>query len=403
MPGRSIALARSESKVWFLHSESEGDKFTELGASVGDYPIKVLKLATEKCEIYRELNLFLTREMITIQCIQLVELHPQKADPALKIFNLHVLKLRLNPSHKKTEKQTDNPKPVGGIAVRGFRLPIHPKHVPDSVAVRISNISAETTDKEIPTICTSLRPLVGLVRGFRLPIHPKHVPDSVAVRISNISAETTDKEIPTICTSLRPLVGLVRTKDDAVDALFSMKINLDPQSILQESLIYPTFSLLIDINHGHGVDCDEHKRLCSQYGVAGYPTIQWFPNGSLGPKKNQCKMASVPSSVVMLTPDNFDEVVLDETKDVLVEFYAPCGANLLDLHHFFVTLAKLPELYNISTKFGFSPQTYEKVAAAFKSEQDVVWCEWLSHTEILPQEQQRLVKSMMLGEILMTL
>ena len=35
------------------------------------------------------------------------------------------------------------------------------------------------------------------------------------------------------------------------------------------------------------------------------------------------KIASVPSSVVVLSPDNFDEVVLDESKDVLVEFYAP--------------------------------------------------------------------------------
>lgn len=35
------------------------------------------------------------------------------------------------------------------------------------------------------------------------------------------------------------------------------------------------------------------------------------------------KIAAVPSNVVVLTADNFDEVVLDETKDVLVEFYAP--------------------------------------------------------------------------------
>jgi thioredoxin-like negative regulator of GroEL len=30
-----------------------------------------------------------------------------------------------------------------------------------------------------------------------------------------------------------------------------------------------------------------------------------------------------PSHVVVLTPETFNEVVLDETKDVLVEFYAP--------------------------------------------------------------------------------
>ena len=35
------------------------------------------------------------------------------------------------------------------------------------------------------------------------------------------------------------------------------------------------------------------------------------------------KIAAVPSNVVVLTPANFNEVVLDEKKDVLVEFYAP--------------------------------------------------------------------------------
>lgn len=35
------------------------------------------------------------------------------------------------------------------------------------------------------------------------------------------------------------------------------------------------------------------------------------------------KISAAPSNVVVLTQDNFNEVVLDETKDVLVEFYAP--------------------------------------------------------------------------------
>lgn len=116
------------------------------------------------------------------------------------------------------------------------------------------------------------------------------------------------------------------------------------------------------------VDCDTHKSVCSKYGVSGYPTIQWFPKGSLEPKKyegartaealaefvNQeggtnVKIAAIPSNVVILTADNFGELVLDETKDVLVEFYAPWCGHCKSL-----------------------APTYEKVAAAFRFEEDVV-------------------------------
>ncbi|KAF0926466.1 hypothetical protein E2562_025309 [Oryza meyeriana var. granulata] len=116
------------------------------------------------------------------------------------------------------------------------------------------------------------------------------------------------------------------------------------------------------------VDCDEHKSLCSKYGVSGYPTIQWFPKGSLEPKKYEgqrtaealaeyvnteaatnVKIAAVPSSVVVLTPQTFDSVVLDETKDVLVEFYAPWCGHCKHL-----------------------APTYEKLASVFKLDEGVV-------------------------------
>ncbi|KAK9288334.1 hypothetical protein L1049_016785 [Liquidambar formosana] len=46
-------------------------------------------------------------------------------------------------------------------------------------------------------------------------------------------------------------------------------------------------------------------------------------------KGTNLKMAALPSIVVVLTEYNFNEIVLDETKDILVEFYAPCGLKFL--------------------------------------------------------------------------
>ncbi|KAK5810833.1 putative disulfide-isomerase A6 [Gossypium arboreum] len=117
------------------------------------------------------------------------------------------------------------------------------------------------------------------------------------------------------------------------------------------------------------VDCDEHKSVCSKYGVQGYPTIQWFPKGSLEPKKYEgprtaealtefvnrggtnvkIPSGSVASNVVVLNADNFDAVVLDKTKDVLVEFYAPWCGHCKSL-----------------------APTYEKVATVFKMEEDII-------------------------------
>jgi protein disulfide-isomerase A6 len=90
------------------------------------------------------------------------------------------------------------------------------------------------------------------------------------------------------------------------------------------------------------VDCDAEKDVGSRFGVTGFPTLKWFPKGSLSPEDYSGgrtaadiakfingkvglnkKVKEAPTSVTVLTPDNFDAIVMDASKDVLVEFYAP--------------------------------------------------------------------------------
>lgn len=59
------------------------------------------------------------------------------------------------------------------------------------------------------------------------------------------------------------------------------------------------------------------------------------------------KLAAVPSSVVVLTQENFDQVVLDENKDVLVEFYAPwlvCKSKVFYILFWHVSFGQIDRL-----------------------------------------------------------
>jgi len=116
------------------------------------------------------------------------------------------------------------------------------------------------------------------------------------------------------------------------------------------------------------VDADAHKDLGGRFGVTGFPTLKWFPKGSTTPEnyeggrsaddivtfinnkagtKGRVKKAA--SFVVDLDESNFDKIVMDTSKDVLVEFYAPWCGHCKRL----------------------APD-YEKVAAAFANEPNVV-------------------------------
>ncbi|WFC97327.1 protein disulfide-isomerase [Malassezia yamatoensis] len=94
------------------------------------------------------------------------------------------------------------------------------------------------------------------------------------------------------------------------------------------------------------VDADANKELGRRINLVGFPTIKWFPaNSEEGVDYKGARNAEAlaqfvseqsnvrsklpapePSHVVELTQDNFDQIVMDKNKNVLVEFYAPwCG------------------------------------------------------------------------------
>lgn len=93
------------------------------------------------------------------------------------------------------------------------------------------------------------------------------------------------------------------------------------------------------------VDADAHSELGSRFSVTGFPTIKYFPAGSLTPEdykggrdaesfvkflngktKAGLFVPKIASAVTVLNSKNFDSIALDKTKNVLVKFYAPwCG------------------------------------------------------------------------------
>ena len=72
--------------------------------------------------------------------------------------------------------------------------------------------------------------------------------------------------------------------------------------------------------------CDDNVFLCSYNGGRTAEDIIQFING----KANTGGKNKKPlSSVVDLDASNFDSIALDASRDVLVEFYAPCECVLV--------------------------------------------------------------------------
>lgn len=89
---------------------------------------------------------------------------------------------------------------------------------------------------EFKTVESLKRALVArrvTVRNFHLEIHSLHAPEIYTVRISNISMDTAEPTIHSICKSCGSMEGLWRMKEGYVDVLFSIKDHFTVQTVLK--------------------------------------------------------------------------------------------------------------------------------------------------------------------------
>lgn len=109
------------------------------------------------------------------------------------------------------------------------------------------------------------------------------------------------------------------------------------------------------------VDADANKELGRRVGLRGFPTLKWFPpHAEEGVDYNGARTAEALAqfiteqsnvrsrlpppeapAVVELHADNFDALVMDKEKDVLVEFYAPWCSHCKSLAPVYESVAKI--------------------------------------------------------------
>lgn len=140
------------------------------------------------------------------------------------------------------KKNASNFKSSTSVTIENVPSLIHLHRLKEAVSTfgKISNASMRAVpngldccDIEFESVESRNRAVsVGRItlENFNLPILPLHALHIVSLRISNISSETDDSLIRSLCISCGPLEGMVRDKD-IVDASFSMRDKSDTEKI----------------------------------------------------------------------------------------------------------------------------------------------------------------------------
>ncbi|KAL7199044.1 hypothetical protein ACSBR2_021347 [Camellia fascicularis] len=216
-----LQLQGIESLKRSLHSfVDDDDDFSELGPATAQRAAKQLKLMTEKRELYGvKTSPSVPRKLQNQNDDSRYTVNTKNAS---HLPNSSSITIEDVPSIVKLSQL------IGAISIFGEISRASMRTLPNGL---------HCCDVEFQGVESKRRAVSAggiTVKSFHLPIHPPHPLETVTIRIKNISNETADAAIHSICMSFGSLEGLARTEEDAVDALYSVKDNLDLQSILKK-------------------------------------------------------------------------------------------------------------------------------------------------------------------------
>ncbi|KAJ4838648.1 hypothetical protein Tsubulata_004241 [Turnera subulata] len=232
----------------FLSESDEEDEFSELGRPLRQGR-RIPKLMTEKREHFQLQKAVNTRQASSSSPVPL-DIKKTLMDALLKAEQAAAPQVK---HKKKSDIFEPSPGNKTGSSLKSTSVTI--VNVPSIIELpelkeamssfgNISNASMrpvpnglDCCDIEFESVGSKSKALsVGRITvcNFNLSIRPLGPQTIVTIRIGNISPATAKSAIHSLCMSCGSFEGLARTKEDSVDALFSVESKSDRQGILRK-------------------------------------------------------------------------------------------------------------------------------------------------------------------------